>query len=709
MHNVPLPRISTILKALNLKSFKDEDVMSPWVQGAALAGLLSKSSWSLALICLWRKKFTGKNQVKVWVPEYFCEQSLDLLRAVGSDIKYYPIYEDLTPNLTGFKKMKGIDAPDILVGVHYFGKPNKLSAISDFAKINSAWVVEDAVHVLRPIKGVGSIGDFVMYSPHKHLPIRNGSILLVSKKGPSMFENNLLDLFGDSSYWCHFLENKLQPKSGHCPEIILDFIWIAKRLIQKLGYFHFSKLDLNSVRRIIKYENPKISNFSKKFLYIEQHNLENIHYERYKNQIILDDIVKKIISSKNTSEKIILSERSDGQDWSNYLCGYEFPNKDLELVAKKLYQAKIVATKWPDLADEVSSNENSIANKLFQNRLYLSNNNRIKAADVAKIFSTKKNKFNDQINIKTSEITIEKWNQILLKVTSVNYLQEHFYCNLKSNCEGWKAIKVLYSINDSPIAVLQYLKIKKFIFFTIIRINRGPILLRSLKNSESEVLWRTIGKHGSLLKCRILSIAPQLDFTAQNIGELRKAGFMQVLEKSTESSVIDLSLSVEFIRSNFKASWRAILKEPTNELIEYAVSESEESYLEAVDFYQKFRDKKNFDGPDILLLRKMYDTGDKNSSIVTFLSKFNGEIEAVVCILLNRKTSTYLIGGSTGNARKLKIGYQLIWNAILYSKFNGMLFFDVGGLDFLNNPGVSRFKAGMGGKNYMLVGEYIKF
>lgn len=709
MHNVPLPRISTILKALNLKKFNDEDVMSPWVQGAALAGLLSKSSWSLALICLWRKKFTGKSQVKVWVPEYFCEQSLDLLRVVGSEIKYYPIYEDLTPNLTSFKKMKAIDAPDILVGVHYFGKPNKLSAISDFAKINNAWVVEDAVHVLKPIKGIGSIGDFIMYSPHKHLPIRNGAILLVSKKGPSIFEKKLLDLFGDSSYWCHFLENQLQPKSGHYPEIILDYIWIAKRLIQKLGYFHFSKLELNSARRIKRYENPKISCISKKFLYIERNHLEKIHYERYKNQIILDDIVKRIINSENSAKKIILSERSDGQDWSNYLCGYEFPNEDLELVAKKLYQAKIVASKWPDLADEVSSNEKSIANKLFQSRLYLSNNNRMKAADIVKIFSIKKNKFTDQISIKNDEITLEKWKQILLNVTSVNYLQEHFYCNHKSNCEGWKAIKVLYSINDSPIAVLQLLKIKKFNFFSIIRINRGPILLRTLTNSESETLWRTIGKYGSLLKCRILSIAPQLDFTAQNIGELRKAGFIQVPGKSMESSIIDLSLSVEDIRSNFKASWRAIIKEPTNELIEYAVSESKESYLEAVDFYQKFRDKKNFDGPDILLLKKMYDTGDKNSRIVTFLSKFNGELEAVACILLNRKTATYLIGGSTGNARKLKIGYQLIWSAILYSKFNGMLSFDVGGLDFLSNPSVSRFKAGMGGKNYMLVGEYIKF
>ncbi|MBX9634574.1 MAG: hypothetical protein K2X44_06300, partial [Magnetospirillum sp.] len=45
-----------------------------------------------------------------------------------------------------------------------------------------AILVEDAAHVLAPVPGVGERGDFVLYSPHKLLPVPDGALLVVRER-----------------------------------------------------------------------------------------------------------------------------------------------------------------------------------------------------------------------------------------------------------------------------------------------------------------------------------------------------------------------------------------------------------------------------------------------------------------------------------------------------------------------------------------------
>jgi hypothetical protein len=69
-------------------------------------------------------------------------------------------------------------------------------------------------------------------------------------------------------------------------------------------------------------------------------------------------------------------------------------------------------------------------------------------------------------------------------------------------------------------------------------------------------------------------------------------------------------------------------------------------------------------------------------------------------------TSTYLIGITSDEGRDLQVNYVLLWQAILDSKKNGCMWFDIGGLDSTTPIGIAHFKKGVQSDPYYLIGEW---
>jgi lipid II:glycine glycyltransferase (peptidoglycan interpeptide bridge formation enzyme) len=69
-------------------------------------------------------------------------------------------------------------------------------------------------------------------------------------------------------------------------------------------------------------------------------------------------------------------------------------------------------------------------------------------------------------------------------------------------------------------------------------------------------------------------------------------------------------------------------------------------------------------------------------------------------------TATYLVGFTNKMGRKTNANYLLLWKAILNCMELGVKWFDVGGIDENNTPGIAHFKEGLGGEQYNLMGEY---
>jgi len=146
---------------------------------------LSRSSWSILSICLFKLKKLNEKSINLFLPEYYCNDPIPLINHKNIKIKYYEIDEQFQPNLKSIKKISETVTPDIFLGVHYFGDPLVSNDLKNFCIKNKCWYIEDATHCLKRDKIIGAQGDFVLFSPYKHIAIPNGAILIVRSNGPS--------------------------------------------------------------------------------------------------------------------------------------------------------------------------------------------------------------------------------------------------------------------------------------------------------------------------------------------------------------------------------------------------------------------------------------------------------------------------------------------------------------------------------------------
>ena len=189
MYFSPIPTFNDFFSTLKNNNVSDNDPLSLWSKDGELANWLSRSAWSLLLIFLWRKKIYGDvKKINIWIPDFFCNSSLELLRKSDAILTFYPVDLDMAPDYTVLKEMTSTTQPDIFILVHFFGKPFDSARAKQFCSNSGSWLIEDAVHALVPNSSIGKFGDFVIYSPHKLFSIPNGSVLNIRKKGPGKID-----------------------------------------------------------------------------------------------------------------------------------------------------------------------------------------------------------------------------------------------------------------------------------------------------------------------------------------------------------------------------------------------------------------------------------------------------------------------------------------------------------------------------------------
>jgi hypothetical protein len=193
----PLPGFGQLLWLRYLSQPNGNQLGQPWLKPNDLGGIwLSRSAWSLAVLADAAQRARGHRPV-VALPDYICNGSLGPLRALA-DLVFYGVKEDLSPD---WNTCRDLPRLDLFVLVHYFGRPQDVAEARRFCNRRTAWLIEDAAHVLRPMAGVGEAGDAVLYSPHKLLAVPDGAIL-VARPTLGAVEHHLVDAV-KAGGWAH--------------------------------------------------------------------------------------------------------------------------------------------------------------------------------------------------------------------------------------------------------------------------------------------------------------------------------------------------------------------------------------------------------------------------------------------------------------------------------------------------------------------------
>jgi hypothetical protein len=246
-------------------------------------------------------------------------------------------------------------------------------------------------------------------------------------------------------------------------------------------------------------------------------------------------------------------------------------------------------------------------------------------------------------------------------------------------------------------------------------VSGGPLLnLRSGDERLPFFLARTLRalkqeyavRRGCVLRC-----VPPLDMADEPAGvaELFRAeGFGTCASPPPYRTIqLDISQPVERIRGQFAQKWRNALNGALKQPLSVSVREDAEAIARFATLFTSFVARKGFAvdlGPDFY--SEVQGRLPPKERLVVQLAELDGDLVAGHISSMLGDTCVYLLGATGPAGLRSKAAYLLQWNTILLAKERGLRWYDLGGIDPVDNPGVYHFKRGLGGKDVTAPGPF---
>lgn len=704
----PLPRLKTLLSAW-LKSVSTDQVLAqPWCRDGEVSLWFSRSSWSLAVVAKSRQLQIKRAPV-IWLPDYFCEAALQPLRKTAARIFFYPVDATATPNEAECEQLAAAGPPDIFVVVHYFGRPSHVPWLPSFCKQHGAWLIEDAAHVLYPSCGVGDHGDVVLYSPHKHLPIPDGALLVVRKCGPSRLAENHSALNCLLKTQAHFFEQ--QP-----PTRMPVAIWLVKRTLQRLGLRRQAKATVSGgvvgMAQSQSLLHPRMSELARKFLAVELPNLSEIAELRHAR-------------NKLWSRFFTLLEHQHVSGDANGVCGTNFVPYLARLILKTeavahstadlLSRTGIPTTTWPDFPPEVIANpgKHEAALAMHRQSIFVPIHQTISDRDMAIAIRRLVSAITAHWTVR--QLERDEWVGYWARCGMSNMLQAWEYGTAKTVAEGWKAYRFLVCDNmHKPIGLTQILARELPVLGGVARLNRGPLIIGEQEDTRLIPLKLAVISALSLETLRRrwwrLMLAPELPASDVANSGLRILGCKRRSGPAWSSGRLFLKRDEASILMGLDGKWRNGLRKGLSLSVTATLQPAEDENLEVlVRQYSQLQKNKSFSGLSEHLLRALAVEGESASWGFNLFSSHapDGEQLGMLVSVRSGDTSVYLVGTTTENGRKCQANSVMLWQAILKARADGCAWFDIGGLNETTPKGIAAFKRGLKADPYVLVGEWV--
>src|SRR5262249_2319693 len=108
----------------------------------------------------------------VLVPAYHCTSLVEPILRYGSEVKFYDVNVDLTPNFDDIREKIDRKTRAILA-IHYFGFPQPIRKFRELCRAHGLYLIEDCAHVLNGSTqegiALGESGDISIFSWRKFL------------------------------------------------------------------------------------------------------------------------------------------------------------------------------------------------------------------------------------------------------------------------------------------------------------------------------------------------------------------------------------------------------------------------------------------------------------------------------------------------------------------------------------------------------------
>lgn len=649
--------------------------------------LMAESCMSIRLILNAIREVGNKSVVKVLLPDFFCNQTIYSFNEEWVELVFYPIKVDMDPDWDYLKVWTKENEFDVFIFTHYFGKYYaSVSRAKEICKNHDAILIEDCAHVMYPTGKMGTSGDFVIYSPHKHFPIMDGGVLVCNESGQKSIVAELNDWIGK--------------KYQTLPSASSEAGWYIKKSLQKIIPIHRSLTyysgihnstdqgSLHDLETISQGSYNTLCDFEyidyKKAAYIRRDNLEMMNY---------------IISIKYPDIIPLMDSEVDVP----YFAVYSLENvKDKKQTTKEMIAGGFTILYWPDLPYQLNDVEDhDEMKKLSENIIVLPIHQDLTPQKLAKKFLGGMEQ--ECFKIRLEPVTQEEYITLYPALLVNNIPQDWIYGNAKQTTEGWNAVRYKVVIDDIISGLIQILEKKKLGMTVAVRINRGPMM--NAEHDSPFIKFQIMEEVRKKYRHPIPIIyAPHIEMSAKNLHLATLYKWRCINKFGFPSATVDLSLSEDELHKNLKAFWRKNLNHAKKDLtIRYNEYDAEE----IIKLYGEFLKMKDIPGIPGHILRYLFELPFPPLEVLTAHNE-DGVMIAYKVLYKHGNCGTSFIAWNTDEGRDKQARTLLIWSSMLRLKELGYRYFDLGGVDDINTEDVAKYKRGAGGTDYRLMGEFVR-
>jgi len=680
-----------------------DELAAPWCGAQGKGHWFSRSAWSLRIVARWKKTLAPAETVRVWVPDFFCEQSLGGLREDGVELVFYPITAGYAPDWAACGELAGRGPPGVFVLVHYFGLAGPAREALDFSRRHGAVCVEDCAHCLLPGAGIGQTGDFALFSPHKLLALPDGAVL-VALPTAAHHTNK------DAAALRTSLQAVVDQTGVGEGRPIRPIRWVLRRAAGGLGWLrYFRRRGAARVFAPLRGETkpglpwtPAPAELSLRLLARSLPHLEADGATRVANAaqlkagLALPDTIRPVAPLPGAGYPFLLGLVAEDAVAAATL-------------RARLHVARAPATTWPDIPPEVAERpaQHGTALRLWQNTVYAPVHQRLAAAGwLARTGRRQPSPVSEPIEL-CWDASRGEWDETYARVPRSTLLQARVYATAKEKTAGWRARYALLRSAGRTVATLAVLQRGGPGRCGVTRINRGPCWVDEATDPAlRRAAFAIIAREHRLAQGRLLFIAPNDDFSDQALADLAALGYRRRRAQPWHSAWIDLRRPEAELSAALDGKWRNQMNSARRSGLQVETSRESAAIAWLVARHDEMKAQRGIGGPESALLLALAGACGPGEDVVVLRASQGGEPVAGVLLVRHGTSATYLVGWNSLEGRRRNAGNLLLWQGLLELRQGGCQWLDLCGLDERRTPGITSFKRGLNGTEYRLAGEY---
>lgn len=238
-------------------------------------------------------------------------------------------------------------------------------------------------------------------------------------------------------------------------------------------------------------------------------------------------------------------------------------------------------------------------------------------------------------------------------------------------------------------------------------IDRGPLWFEGYGTAEHfDAFMATLVKQFPRRIGRRYRLIPEIQEGSTVRVQLARCGFKAQEGTPYQTIWIDLTQSLEDLRSRLKKNWRNMLSRAEGMDIDIVWHQDAQALKRLLERYAADKIQKGYDGASVKTIVALAKTMLPHGRMLIGHAVKDGKEVASVLLLLHGRGATYQIGWTSGTGRDCGAQNLLLWDALGVLKQKGVLDFDLGGINDESAKGVKIFKTGMGGSTVALSGLY---